>query len=410
MLALISRGASYTQGTSPSCWLRQLSPGADYFRAGAGGPSPGNKFTNFTMSGGRYGIHSVLPGGMQSVYMDGLEFQSFVGFRATANVILAKLSNSTCETGDWCIDSSFASNYQGLKLDTLDFLGTGSGSWHDIRIPSLGAPSYGVTCDTCIFEGPTGSWMQESNTPLGGHVLFGSTGVVIFRNIEVADYGLTGTLPWLQTLNSINGGPQVIEFDGGSAGSEGDSCLINIMSNGTVNVTPLIFNGSNFGGGTGGVICQTSFFPGSTYPSGVQNNGGAFTPALAATNLVNLNNGNTSSQTFSTGTNCAAVGTAASPSVAACGSAAAGHFSCATNATGATCKVNTTAVTANSQIFVFESDTAATGTALGVTCNTSTDVLPTSLLLASSIAATSFTINLGTVTTNPACFSYQIIN
>jgi hypothetical protein len=114
--------------------------------------------------------------------------------------------------------------------------------------------------------------------------------------------------------------------------------------------------------------------------------------------------------TYSTLTNCAGVGTAASPSVASCGSAAAGHFSCATNATGATCQVNTTAVTANSEIFVFESDTAVTGTALGVTCNTGTNVLPASRLLASSVTATSFTINLGTVTTNPACFSYEIVN
>jgi hypothetical protein len=114
--------------------------------------------------------------------------------------------------------------------------------------------------------------------------------------------------------------------------------------------------------------------------------------------------------TIGTATNCAAAGTAASPSVASCASAVAGHFSCATNATGATCTVNTTAVTANSEIFVFESDTAVTGTALGVTCNTGTNVLPTSRLLASSVAATSFTINLGTVTTNPACFSYQIVN
>ena len=114
--------------------------------------------------------------------------------------------------------------------------------------------------------------------------------------------------------------------------------------------------------------------------------------------------------TYNTNSNCAAVGTAASPSVASCGSAAAGQFSCATNATGATCTVNTTVVTANSEIFVLDSDTTVTGTRLGVTCNTSTAIDPTSRLLASSVAGTSFTINLGTVTTNPACFSYYIIN
>jgi hypothetical protein len=115
-----------------------------------------------------------------------------------------------------------------------------------------------------------------------------------------------------------------------------------------------------------------------------------------------------SAATYGTATNCSGVGTAANPSVASCGSAAAGSFSCDPAATGATCKVNTTAVTANSQIFVQEDETL--GTKLGVTCNTGTNVLPASRLVAARVAATSFTINLGTVTTNPACFSYFIVN
>lgn len=113
---------------------------------------------------------------------------------------------------------------------------------------------------------------------------------------------------------------------------------------------------------------------------------------------------------YASDTNCAGVGTAASPSVVTCSSASAGHFSCATNATGATCVVNTTAVNATSQIFVQEDDAAYVGTRLGVTCNTSTNVLPASRLVASASAGVSFTINLGTVTTNPACFSYLIVN
>lgn len=126
--------------------------------------------------------------------------------------------------------------------------------------------------------------------------------------------------------------------------------------------------------------------------------------------VFDANTGDVKAQSFSSNSNCAGVGTAASPSVASCGAATAGHFSCATNATGATCQVNTTAVTAASEIFVFESDTSATGTALGVTCNTSTNVLPASMILASQTASTGFVINLGTVTTNPACFSFHVIN
>jgi hypothetical protein len=112
--------------------------------------------------------------------------------------------------------------------------------------------------------------------------------------------------------------------------------------------------------------------------------------------------------TFDTLANCAAVGTAASPSIAACGAACGGSFSCDPAATGAQCRVTTSCVSANSQIFVQEDESQ--GTRLGVTCNTGTNVLPTSRLINGKTASTSFTINLGTVTTNPGCFDYFIIN
>jgi len=111
--------------------------------------------------------------------------------------------------------------------------------------------------------------------------------------------------------------------------------------------------------------------------------------------------------TFGTATNCAAVGTGANPSLVACAAAASGSFSCATAATGGTCVVSTTAVTANSVILITEDDSL--GTKLSVTCNTGTTVLPVHMIAARS-AGVSFTINLGTVTTNPACFNYLIVN
>jgi len=111
---------------------------------------------------------------------------------------------------------------------------------------------------------------------------------------------------------------------------------------------------------------------------------------------------------YASGTNCAAAGTAANPSVASCAAAPAGSFSCATNASGGTCVVNTTAVTSNSEIFITQRSDTTTGTRLSVTCNTTlTTVIPE---ITAVTAATSFTINLGTITTNPECFSYYIIN
>jgi len=110
---------------------------------------------------------------------------------------------------------------------------------------------------------------------------------------------------------------------------------------------------------------------------------------------------------YLTAANCSGVGTAANPSVVTCATAAAGAFSCATNASGGTCQVNTGAVTANSEIIVQQ--VVDEGTRLSVTCNTAS-VLPAGPLLATKTAASGFTINLGTVTTNPGCFDYYIIN
>jgi hypothetical protein len=108
--------------------------------------------------------------------------------------------------------------------------------------------------------------------------------------------------------------------------------------------------------------------------------------------------------------NCIANGTAASPSVASCGDAPAGMFSCATNASTATCQVNTTAVTEISTISIITNAADGGANQLNVTCNTG-NVLPTTApVLASKSAGVSFTINLGTVAVNPGCFEYLIGN
>jgi hypothetical protein len=113
---------------------------------------------------------------------------------------------------------------------------------------------------------------------------------------------------------------------------------------------------------------------------------------------------------YQTSTSCAANGTAANPSVVTCGSAAAGMFSCATAASTGTCTVNTTAVTPNSIIQIVQDDADGGASQLNVTCNTGDDLPTTKPLLHAKVGGTSFTINLGTVTTNPGCFEYEIKN
>jgi hypothetical protein len=113
---------------------------------------------------------------------------------------------------------------------------------------------------------------------------------------------------------------------------------------------------------------------------------------------------------FGTGTICKANGTAANPSVAACGSAAAGMFSCDVASSTGTCQVNTTAVTANSQITLTQDSADGGASQLNVTCETTFSLPAAKPLLLSKSAGANFIINLGTIVTNPACFEYKIVN
>lgn len=109
-------------------------------------------------------------------------------------------------------------------------------------------------------------------------------------------------------------------------------------------------------------------------------------------------NGRASANLFGSETNCSS---SAGPAV--CAAAAAG--SVIIPAAGTDVTVNTTAVTANSQIFVIFDQSL--GTKLGVTCNSTT----ANPHIGARVAGTSFTIHANVApVTNPACFSYFIIN
>jgi hypothetical protein len=102
------------------------------------------------------------------------------------------------------------------------------------------------------------------------------------------------------------------------------------------------------------------------------------------------------------GSDCAS---AASPAV--CGGSWTGNVVIA--AAGTTITVNTTAVTANSQIFLTADDTV--GTRLSVTCNSTLATLVGGLAITARTAGTSFQITSGvTPAVNPLCISYHIVN
>lgn len=105
-----------------------------------------------------------------------------------------------------------------------------------------------------------------------------------------------------------------------------------------------------------------------------------------------------SASVYDTETNCSS-----SSSPAVCAKAAGGSFTVAAGAT--TIVVNTSAVTANSQILVtFDS---SLGTKLGVTCNAT---VPALFGVTARSAATSFTLTSTSPITNPACFSFLVVN
>lgn len=96
-------------------------------------------------------------------------------------------------------------------------------------------------------------------------------------------------------------------------------------------------------------------------------------------------------------TNCSS---AAAPAV--CGSSPSGSVAVAAAAT--TVVVNTTAVTANSQIQLTQD--SSLGTKLSVTCNTTANLA----FVSARSAGTSFTITSTAPITNPLCLSYTIVN
>jgi hypothetical protein len=153
----------------------------------------------------------------------------------------------------------------------------------------------------------------------------------------------------------------------------------------------------------GGVISTGSAFvlgaAGSGAPVYFYSNNSYAAPQFQITGTGNVvMSGSESAAAHLTASNCSS-----STNAAVCGSAAAGSFTIAASATSVV--VDTTAVTANSQILVtFD---ASLGTKLGVTCN---GTVPTGIGVSARTAGTSFTVIASAPSSHPACFSYVIIN
>lgn len=158
--------------------------------------------------------------------------------------------------------------------------------------------------------------------------------------------------------------------------------FINVTSSGNTNLSA-----TKSGGAIGlctEVDCTVNF--GGTPLANVVTSTGAVTAAL-----------------YNTKTNCGATG--ASP--LACVAAAAGSVTLPAAAT--TMTINTTAVTANSQIILSRDNSL--GSRLSVTCNTQSSLVLGTPYVSARSAGTSFTITIDVApTTNPLCINYAIVN
>jgi hypothetical protein len=267
-----------------------------------------------------------------------------------------------------------------------------------------------IACATCVTSAAsltnnavmTGAGSQGSKTPAAG------------LTVNAATAGIT---------NASNTGPGII-FNGVGQGivSEGNGLfgVTNATAGGSgtlfsqaslfgtndtaVDIVPAASTGwavvreRHSVGQTGaGLILATqdavpiSFRPNATESFQLPSAGGAV-----------VKTGSMTSPLYATTTNCSS---SASPAV--CAAAPAGSVVIAAATT--TITVNTTAVTANSQIFLFADDTL--GTKLSVTCNSTLATLIGGLAVTARTGGTSFQITSGaTPAVNPLCISYLIVN
>jgi len=237
---------------------------------------------------------------------------------------------------------------------------------------------------------------------------------------STAQVAFGGPVTLSSTLTASNGGT----LSGTYAGTPNFSAAVTFSGtpvfskNGSSSTSGVTLSGTSFTGGTGTTtfpwlyrkiaaatapttfstagtvfgIDEVSGFTGNFFDFYV--NGGSSIFSLAAT-------GNVKASLYSTISNCS---NGASPAV--CGSAASGSVALPTG-TNPTLVVNTTAVTATSQIHLTVDESITIG---GTTCNTTLSTLVNPVVTART-AGTSFTFTMGAViATNPACVSYTIIN
>lgn len=345
---------------------------------------------------------------------------------------------SVAATGDGTVLNSTVTGSPITSSGTLAFSLANAAANSVLAGPSSGgaaAPTYQTAptisaanmtsvpaCATCLTNTAqvATSVNAAASTPpllLTGSIFTGGTGTTTQPQFFIQPSSATAVTTWNTngTLFGINTSPSFVgtflDFRVNNAASAFNMDRNGVMQTGSSGglITPVLDSLNNFwtiaNSATATIkLANTAIFSWSSTGSyaGTQDTG--LDRNAAGVVEVNLgtaagSGGSLKLQKTLTSTACAS---SASPAV--CSSAAAGFVVVAASAT--TVVVDTTAVTANSQVFVQED--SSLGTALSVTCNTTPATAPPTI--SARTGGTSFTITTTAPTTNPRCFSYYLVN
>lgn len=354
----------------------------------------GNQITGGGSSGPS--INALLGGTVSSnevnvVGADGID----VGGNGT---VAGNIINMTVTaTTGICAVNILGTSYGARALNnSIQFTGTGSG------------PNYGV-CVTGVTGQSTEHNFVEDNTVIGSDLTL-SSALYLNNTANIGADQISSNTFQNNTCSAIefcvsrvdtnnqnyyinNFGANLVTSSFDSGGSTNDVVVENPPRNMAFALLPVAGNGSF-------MYCTDCTSTTPTTSAGA----GAYLTRFAnvwSGGAVD-STGKVTGSRFTSATNCSS---SASPAV--CASAAAGSVALPTG-TNPTLQVNTSAVTANSQILLQVDESL--GTKLSVTCNTTVSTLLDPVVTARSAGA-SFTFTIGaTIAVNPACISYFIIN
>lgn len=255
----------------------------------------------------------------------------------------------------------------------------------------LGAPQLGVNTTGQLVSG-----LAIGTAP------FLVTSTTLVANLHAATANSSATVTGLTPTTCTN------QFVTAISATGNGTCTTDVLASAqhaNQGTTTTVLHGNAAGNPSFGAVSLATDVTGQLPIAAVGSAGlSATSPiTIAATGVIacatcQVAGGAVTATTYSTATNCAD-----SAGAAACGSAAAGAF--VVDAAATTVVVSTTAVTANSEIFV-QYDSSL-GTRLGITCNT-TVALPS---VTARTAGVSFTVTVPVAPiTNPSCYNFFALN